>query len=381
MLKSLPIPGRWRASNDPIQTFLYTAGSLLLIFLAYIALRNVVNGLYRPHDFVQGLILGLAQGSIYALIALGYTLVYGVLQMINFAHSEVFMSGAYIAFFAINAFDEAGWLDQTQPDRIGLTIIALLVTMAVGMATSVSIALLLERIAYRPLRGAPRLVPLITAIGASIGLQQIFLQLFGGAPRNYPVTYLCLGGVIENRECTGAIDILQGRYTFNIFGGEVIVRPLYFVIFIVALILMTGLWFFVQRTKIGKAMRAVAEDKNTASLMGINVNRVIVLTFVLGALMAGAAAVLFALYNRQISPFTGFAPGIKAFTAAVLGGIGNIPGAMAGGVLLGIVESAAPGLLGLPTQLKDVVAFSVLVLILVFRPTGIFGEVLSKKKA
>ena len=123
MLKSLPIPSRWRASNDPIQTFLYTAGTLLLIFLAYIALRNVLNGLYRPHDFVQGLILGLAQGSIYALIALGYTLVYGVLQMINFAHSEVFMSGAYIAFFAINAFDEAGWLDQTQPDRIGMTII------------------------------------------------------------------------------------------------------------------------------------------------------------------------------------------------------------------------------------------------------------------
>lgn len=381
MLKSLPLPRRLLSSNDPIQSFLYLVGGALLIFLAFIAARNVLNGLYRPHDFLQGLVLGLAQGSIYALIALGYTLVYGVLQMINFAHSEVFMSGAYIAFFAINGFDQAGWLDQSQPGRLGLTIVALLVTLAVGMITSVIVALLLERIAYRPLRSAPRLVPLITAIGASIALQQIFLQLFGGAPRNYPVTYLCVGGVIESRSCTGAIDILQGRYQIPALGGEIIIRPLYFVIFIVALILMAGLWFFVQRTKTGKAMRAVAEDKNTASLMGINVDRVIVLTFVLGALMAGAAAVLFALYNRQISPFTGFQPGVKAFTAAVLGGIGNIPGAMAGGILLGIIESAAPGMLGLPTQLEDVVAFSVLVLILIFRPTGIFGEVLSKKKA
>ncbi len=381
MLKSLPLAGRLRSSNDPIQTFLYLVGGLLLIFLGFIAVRNVLNGLYRPDDFLQGLVLGLAQGSIYALIALGYTLVYGVLQMINFAHSEVFMSGAYIAFFSINAFDNAGWLDQSEPGRVGLTIVALVVTLLVGMLTSVIVAVLLERIAYRPLRNAPRLVPLITAIGASIALQQIFLQLFGGAPRNYPVTYLCLGGVIDGGSCTGPVDILQGRYTFEVFGGDVTVRPLYFVIFIVALILMTGLWFFVQRTKIGKAMRAVSEDKATASLMGINVDRVIVLTFVLGALMAGAAAVLFALYNRQISPFTGFGPGIKAFTAAVLGGIGNIPGAMAGGVLLGIGESAAPGMLGLPTQLEDVVAFSVLVLILIFRPTGIFGEVLSKKKA
>lgn len=381
MLKSLPLAGRLRSSNDPIQTFLYLVGGFLLIFLGFVAIVRVANGLYRPDDFLQGLVLGLAQGSIYALIALGYTLVYGVLQMINFAHSEVFMSGAYIAFFSINAFDNAGWLNQSEPGRVGMTIVALVVTLLVGMLTSVIVAVLLERIAYRPLRTAPRLVPLITAIGASITLQQIFLQLFGGAPRNYPVTYLCLGGVVERGSCSGSIDILQGRYTFEVFGGDVVVRPLYFVIFVVALILMTGLWFFVQRTKIGKAMRAVSEDKATASLMGINVDRVIVLTFVLGALMAGAAAVLFALYNRQISPFTGFGPGIKAFTAAVLGGIGNIPGAMAGGVLLGIVESAAPGMLGLPTQLEDVVAFSVLVLILIFRPTGIFGEVLSKKKA
>src|SRR5690606_36833939 len=232
-------------SNDPIQTFLYLVGGLLLIFLGFVAIVRVANGLYRPDDFLQGLVLGLAQGSIYALIALGYTLVYGVLQMINFAHSEVFMSGAYIALFSINAFDNAGWLDQSEPGRVGLTIVALVVTLLVGMLTSVIVAVLLERIAYRPLRNAPRLDPLITAIGASIALQQIFLQSFGGAPRNYPVTYLCLGGVIDGGSCTGSIDILQGRYTFDVFGGDIVVRPLYFVIFIVALILMTGLWFFV----------------------------------------------------------------------------------------------------------------------------------------
>ncbi|MBK9123244.1 MAG: branched-chain amino acid ABC transporter permease [Chloroflexi bacterium] len=372
MLKSIPLAGRLRLGNDPVQIFLYLAGGGLLLFLAFIAVRNTVNGLYGADDFLQGLVLGLAQGSIYALIALGYTLVYGVLLMINFAHSEVFMSGAYIGFFAINAFNESGFLAEQ-------TLLALLLTLAVGMIASVITAVLLERIAYRPLRSAPRLVPLITAIGASIALRELFLRLFGGAPRNYPIVNLCIGGT--GTACEGGIDIMQGRYTLEAFGGDIVVRPLYFVIFIIALVLMGGLWFFVQRTKVGKAMRAVAEDKSTASLMGINVDRVIVLTFVLGALMAGAAAILFALYNRQVSPFMGFTPGVKAFTAAVLGGIGNIPGAMAGGVLLGIIESAAPQMLGLPSQLEDVIAFGVLVLILIFRPTGIFGEVLAKKKA
>ncbi len=374
MLKSIPIAGRLRFGNDPVQTFLYMAGGALLLFFAFIAVRNTLTGAYGIDDFLQGIVLGLAQGSIYALIALGYTLVYGVLMMINFAHSEVFMGGAYIGFFAINAFHESGFLAEH-------TLVALLITMAIGMLASVILAVLLERIAYRPLRNAPRLVPLITAIGASITLQQIFLRLFGGGTRSYPVVSLCIGGTLQGTTCEGGIDIMQGRYQVEVFGGEIVIRPLYFVIFFIALILMAALWFFVQRTKVGKAMRAVAEDKNTAALMGVNVDRVIVLTFVLGALMAGAAAVLFALYNRQVSPFMGFTPGVKAFTAAVLGGIGNVPGAMAGGVLLGVIESAAPQMLGLPSQLEDVVAFGVLVLILIFRPTGIFGEVLAKKKA
>jgi branched-chain amino acid transport system permease protein len=286
------------------------------------------------------------------------------------------MSGAYIGFFVITAFDNSGFLASN-------TVLALVIVLIIGMLASTGTALMLERIAYRPLRKAPRLVPLITAIGASIALQQLFLRLFGGATRNYPIVNLIVPGVeICNADAVCApLDLIQGRYQVPVGAGMITVRPLYFIIFFVALFLMTSLWFFVQRTKVGKAMRAVAEDKSTASLMGINVDRVIVLTFMLGSLMAGAAAVLFALYNRQVSPFMGFTPGIKAFTAAVLGGIGNIPGAMAGGLLLGVIESAAPGMLGLPTQLEDVVAFGVLVLILIFRPTGIFGEVLSKKKA
>ncbi|MCU0463360.1 MAG: branched-chain amino acid ABC transporter permease [Anaerolineae bacterium] len=373
-----------RLGKDPIQTFLYLAGGALLLYVLVVALGNVAAGRYGLRDFLQGIVLGLAQGSIYALIALGYTLVYGVLRMINFAHSEVFMAGAYIGFFAINAFSQTpesggpSFLEQN-------TVLALLLTIIVGMTASSIIAVLLERIAYRPLRRAPRLVSLITAIGVSITLQQLFLRLFGGGTRSYPVVNLCFEPLQVpdqvDRVCGTAMNLLQGRYRLPIGEQEIIVRPLYFIVFAIALVLMTTMWFIVQRTKVGKAMRAVAEDKNTASLMGINVDRIIVVTFLLGATLAGAAAVMFAVYNPQVTPFMGFFPGVKAFTAAVLGGIGNIPGAMAGGLLLGIIESAAPGMLGIPSQLEDVVAFSVLVLIMIFRPSGIFGEALTKSRA
>jgi len=384
MFKTIARGGSFKLGKDPIQNFLYLAGGVLLVYVIFVAIGNILAGNYGLRDFLQGVVLGLAQGSIYALIALGYTLVYGVLRMINFAHSEVFMSGAYIGFFAINAFNQEGpggspsFLSQN-------TILALVLTLFVGMAASATIAILLERIAYRPLRRAPRLVSLITAIGVSITLQQLFLRLFGSDTRSYPVVSLCAEGIQvpsqPDRVCGTAMNLLQGRYTLPVGSEEIVVRPLYLIIFIIALVLMTTMWFIVQRTKIGKAMRAVAEDKNTASLMGINVDFIIVITFLLGAILAGAAAVLFAIYNPQVTPFMGFFPGVKAFTAAVLGGIGNIPGAMAGGLLLGVIESAAPGMLGIPSQLEDVVAFSVLVLILIFRPTGIFGEALTKSRA
>jgi branched-chain amino acid transport system permease protein len=369
----------WLLDNT-LRNPLRLVGLIFLIFLVALAVNNIRNDEYSFEQFVRQLIFGLAQGSIYALIALGYTLVYGILFMINFAHSEVFMAGAYFGFFAINAMDQTGFL-HTQ------TALALLITFLVAVLASVIVAVSLERIAYRPLRNAPRLVPLITAIGASITLQQLFLRLFGASPRSYPnVNFYVFPSIFPNLECDDAglncrgLDLISGSYDVQFLGLDLTIRPIQFLVLFLALALMAALWFYVMRTKTGKAMRAVAEDKNTAALMGVNVNRVIVTTFILGAVLAGAGAVLFSLYNRQVSPFMGFTPGIKAFTAAVLGGIGNIPGAMFGGLFLGVIESVAPSMLGLDNQLKDVVAFGMLVLVLIFRPTGILGEIVSEKK-
>lgn len=375
-------PRNWFLENtirNPLRLF----GFIFVAFLVLTAVGNIVSGDYTVDQFARQTIFGLAQGSVYALIALGYTLVYGILLMINFAHGEVFMAGAYIGFFVITAFQNSGLLFTH-------TGLALLITIFSGVLASVAIAVALERIAYRPLRNAPRLVPLITAIGASIALQQLFLRLFGVSTRRYPdVNFYVLPQLFPDLGCSevnGAqvcqgLDLIGGRYNVNVLGIDLRILPIHFLVFFLALALMAALWFYIQHTKSGKAMRAVAEDKNTAALMGINVDRVIVTTFVLGAALAGAGGVLYALYNQQVNPFIGFIPGIKAFTAAVLGGIGNIPGAMFGGLFLGVVESVAPSMLGLSNQLKDVIAFGMLVLILIFRPTGILGEVLSQKKA
>ncbi len=371
-----------RLIRNPVQLI----SAIILLGLFLVALRNVLplNGAaeYQPDQFARQLIFGLAQGSIYALIALGYTLVYGILSMINFAHGEIFMAGAYMGFFAITAAQETGLL-ASDP------VLALFITLLIGMLSSAVVAVLVERIAYRPLRNAPRLVPLITAIGASIALQQIFLRLFGASTRRYPdvgwfvLPNACpaLGtqGLDDTGLCRG-IDLIGGRYDVTVIGLELRILPIHFLVFALSLALMIALWLYVHRTKSGKAMRAVAEDRNTAALMGVNVDRVIVTTFILGGLLAGAGGVLYALYNQQVSPFIGFLPGIKAFTAAVLGGIGNIPGAMFGGLFLGVVETVAPSMLGLSSQLKDVIAFGLLVMVLIFRPQGIFGEVLSSKR-
>ncbi|MFN8564643.1 MAG: branched-chain amino acid ABC transporter permease [Anaerolineae bacterium] len=381
VVQSRPSALTWLLDNT-LRNPLRLVGIIFILLLVALAVSNIQSGGYNFERFARNLVFGLAQGSIYALIALGYTLVYGILLMINFAHGEVFMSGAYVGFFAISAMQNTGLL-ESQP------LLALLLTMLTGVIASVVVAVLLERIAYRPLRNAPRLVPLITAIGASIALQQLFLRLFGASTRRYPdVHFYVLPSLFPDQECSvvndvnvcRGIDLIGGRYDVNVLGIELRILPIHFVVFFLALVFMSLLWFYVQRTKTGKAMRAVAEDKATAALMGINVDRVIVTTFVLGAALAGAGGVLFALYNQQVSPFIGFIPGLKAFTAAVLGGIGNIPGAMFGGMFLGIIESVAPSLLGLSQQLKDVIAFGMLVLILIFRPTGIFGEVLASKR-
>jgi branched-chain amino acid transport system permease protein len=296
-------------------------------------------------------VIGLALGSVYALIALGYTLVYGILRMINFAHGEVFMAGAFGSFFFATAYERSGFLDRHP-------IPALAILLLSSMAVSTGVAVLLERVCYRPLRNAPRLVPLITAIGASLFLQNTFQGFFGAEPRGYPRP-----------------KFLSGTITF----GSVSFDKMDPVGFGLAVVVMIGLHVFVTRTKTGRAMRAVAEDREIASLMGINVDRVVVVTFVLGGLLAGIAAVLYSLTFGQVNATMGFLPGIAAFTAAVLGGVGSIPGAALGGLVLGVAESVGPYLLlsGVhapsPFELKGVITFSVLVLVLIFRPGGILG--------
>jgi branched-chain amino acid transport system permease protein len=345
---------------DWTDVFLWLIGASILALVIIGSIATLLDNKYTGRQWFDFLIFGVAQGSVYALIALGYTLVYGILRMINFAHSEVYMSGAFIGYFVASAMGRSGFLDANP-------VVGLLIIFVAGMSTSTIIAILLERIAYRPLRRAPRLVPLITAIGASFFLQYTFRGLFGSQNRAYP-----------------EIAALDGSWTI---GGGLVIQQIQVLVIVAAAVLMTGLYLFVQYTRTGKAMRAVSEDKDVAALMGIDVDGIIVRTFALGATLAGAAGVLYALMFRQVSFFMGFVPGIKAFTAAVLGGIGNIPGAMLGGVFLGIFESVGPTLflegLGIPAahQLKDVIAFTMLVLILIFRPTGILGERLSKTKA
>jgi len=342
--------------------FMWLIGAVLVALVIYGTYRTLAAGKYGGAEWLNMTVTGLALGGIYALIALGYTLVYGILRMINFAHSEVFMSGPLTAYFAASALDKHGLLD-TQP------VPSLLLIFVVSMAVSTGVAVLLERIAYRPLRMAPRLVPLITAIGASFFLQYTFRGLFGSGVKGYPEP-----GWLKIKWCIGK----EGTMCITITQALVIGF---------AVLMMAGLYFFVQWTKTGKSMRAVSEDKETAALMGIDVDRVIGTTFAVGGALAGVAGVLYALLFRQVQFFMGFVPGIKAFTAAVLGGIGNIPGAMVGGLVLGIFESLGPNLfldgLGIkaPYQLKDAIAFTMLVLILIFRPTGILGERLARKKA
>lgn len=303
------------------------------------------------------LITGIVQGSIYALIALGYTMVYGILGFINFAHGEVFMTGAMMSYFVARYMDQSGFWDANP-------ILAVIIAIMTAMVTSTAVAIILERAAYRPLRSAPRLQPLITSLGASFFIQYAVSSLFGPSSKSYP-------------------RIPLFRETLNL-GIKISVGDT--LVIVAAVLMMVALYLFVEKTKTGRSIRAVAEDKEIAALMGIDVDRVIIISFAVGGMMAGAAGVLYALSFGQISFSSGVFPGIKAFTAAVLGGIGNIPGAMLGGIVLGLVESFGSVLMGglgvsSPHQLKDMVAFLVLILVLIFRPSGLLGERLSEEKA
>jgi branched-chain amino acid transport system permease protein len=335
-----------------VDVLLWILGGGILLFVVVGSWLTLQSTHLSFEDWRSLVIFGVAQGSVYALIALGYTLVYGVLLMINFAHGDVFMFGAMTSFFVADALAEAGFLNSNP-------IIGYAVVLAVATMSSMIVAVLLERIAYRPLRRAPRLVPLITAIGASLFISNSVRGLYGEQVKAWP-----------------RIDALEG--TIDIIGIPILKTQA--VVIVAAIALMAFLVWFVNRTKTGRAMRAVSENKDTAALMGIDVDRTIVITFATGGILAGAAGVLYGIAFYQVHWLMGFLPGIKAFTAAVLGGIGNIVGAMLGGLTLGVLESVAPELLldgfGVPTpnQIKDVVAFTVLVLVLIFRPYGILGR-------
>ncbi len=297
-------------------------------------------------QFAQQLANGTVLGATYALIALGYTMVYGIIQLINFAHGEIVMVGA---FGGLTVFRY--WLPSSLTSNPWVALPAVLL---VAIAVAVTVAVAMERLAYRPLRNAPRLAPLITAIGVSIVLQEVVRLFYPGGKRQQPFPSLI---------STGTLDI----------GGVTIAWVSVFVV-VTAIVLMIALQVFVKATRMGKAMRATSQDPETARLMGIDIDRVIVLTFVIGAALAGVAGVMQGMRFGQIDFRIGFLVGLKAFTAAVLGGIGNIGGAVLGGFLLGIVEAMATQYVPHGSSWKDVWAFVVLIVVLVLRPGGLLGE-------
>jgi branched-chain amino acid transport system permease protein len=297
---------------------------------------------------LQQIFNGLVLGSVYALVALGYTMVYGILQLINFAHGDVLMVGAMVAVTVVGLLIKSG---LPYP-------IILVIAILAAIPACVLLSLFIERVAYRPLRNAPRLAPLITAIGVSIVIQTLAMMIWKPNPIIFP-------------------DLLP---TTPIMLGEVVMAPKQLLILFVSAMMMVGLIVLVNKTRLGRAMRATAENPRIAGLMGVNANQVIAATFAIGAALAAVAGVLVAM-NYNIVQFTmGFMPGLKAFTAAVLGGIGNLAGAMVGGLLLGVIESLAAGYIGdltggfLGSNYQDIIAFVVLIIVLVFKPSGIMGE-------
>ncbi len=296
-------------------------------------------------EFLQNLVNGLAQGSVYALVALGYTMVYGVLQFINFAHSDIFMLGAFAGVYL------AMWLGTSLPAPVA----AVVVTLG-AMLFCTAIALLTERIAYRPLRKAPRLNVLITAIGVSLLLQNLGQVVFGSDPRVFP-------------------PLIP---TYSLFGTEgIVINNIQVLVITVAGLLMAALHFIVHHTKMGIAMRAVSYDIQVASLMGIPSDRIIMFTFIIGSALAGSASILYGLSYPKIEPLLGVMIGLKAFVAAVFGGIGNIMGAAIGGIIIGLAESFV--VFYVSSSYRDAIAFAILILVLLFKPAGLFGTLRREK--
>jgi branched-chain amino acid transport system permease protein len=329
-------PGR-RATN-------FVGTQILWILLGGVLLVLLIDD---PVRTLNNVVDGLSIGSIWALIALGYTLVYGIIELINFAHGEVFMIGSFIS---VSLYATLGVTESTS---VIVLIFALLGVLAVSMVGSGVLNVMIERVAYRPLRNAPKLAPLITAIGMSFILQNVGL-LWRPTPDSPP-------------------DLIRSQQQVFDIGGVTFVRSDIFA-WAVTIPLLIALLYFVGQTKYGKAMRATAQDPDAARLMGINVDRTIGLTFLLGGLLAGAAGLIYALYNGTIQFNQGFTAGLIAFTAAVMGGIGNLKGAVVGGLIIGIIQQIVESRLDNGSAWAPAVVFAILVLVMVFRPQGLFGE-------
>jgi branched-chain amino acid transport system permease protein len=299
-------------------------------------------------QFVQQMINSITIGAFYSLVALGYTMVYGVLKLINFAHGDLFMWGAYLGLTGLNVL--LAVLAQTTAWAILPAVVIVMITVALA-------GVLVERVAYRPLRTAGRLAPVISALGVAFILQSLARNVYGASWKTYPT------GITP----TGGITIAE----------NVRISAMQIAVLVVSFLLMSALYLFVQRTRIGTAMRAVSLDHDTSRLMGIDVNRIIASVFLIGPGLGGVAGMIVALYYGSFDFTLGWTFGLKAFIAAILGGIGNIPGAMLGGMLLGIIETLGAGYLS--PQWKDVIAYAILILILVFRPTGLLGERVAEK--
>lgn len=300
---------------------------------------------------IQQLINGLTIGAVYALIALGYTMVYGIIELINFAHGEIYMIGAYVGIITLGVLSAQGVTQNSLALAMGIVLV-------VSMVYCASYGFTMERIAYRPLRQAPRLSPLITALGMSIFLQNYVMLTQGARDKFFPPLF------------TGGINIDEVRISYiQVF------------IMLISVLLMIALQLFIKNTRLGKAMRATAQDKKMASLVGINIDRVISITFIIGSSLAAVAGIMVGMYYGLVNFYIGYVAGLKAFTAAVLGGVGNIAGAMLGGFLLGLLEAFAAGFIPPPhgAQYKDVFAFAILVLVLIFRPSGLLGEQVAEK--
>jgi branched-chain amino acid transport system permease protein len=338
-----------------VDVILWGLRVLALVVVVGGAAGTLLKARYDSEQWFDLVMFGLTIGGVYALLALGYTMVYGILRQINFAHGDIMMSGAFTAYFAASAFKNAGLLDSH-------AVLAMTATVLVAMAVCTAVALIVERICYRPFRHVRTLAPLICAIGTSFFLQHTFRGMYGSTMRSFPDTVWLKGDI-------------------GLFGAAL--PKVQLLVIVTASAAMLLIYLIVHRTRMGKAMRAVSEDRDAAALMGIDINKVIAFTFTLGASMAGIGGVLYMLVYKQVYFFMGFLPGIKAFTAAVLGGIGNIPGAMLGGIR--VIESVGPALfldgLGVPApyQLRDAIAFTVLIMVLIFRPEGILGERRSKR--